>query len=371
MMIKQSQETGYPSITGLKNNKDYRLKPFVNSTILSAVGNTPIVKLNKIASGVNSDIYAKLEFMNPGGSIKDRAGIYMCQQASSRGELAPGGIIVESTSGNTGVGVCLYGNSHDHPCVVVMTDKQSREKMAYLKAFGAKVIICPSDVAPDDPRSYCSVAARVASKLGALYLNQNDNPDNRECHYLQTGPEIYQQTGGEFDILVAAVGTGGTISGIGRYLKERNPAIQVVGVDCVGSVIAGFARTGKISGQAHYHLEGLGGNIIPTNIDFDVIDHFEITGDNESFRMTKELLLQEGIYAGGSSGAAVLGALNYVRNLSEVKRVLVILPDSGNRYATKIYNDHWLSEQGFQETRATDALDSQIRGLLQKEVVLV
>ena len=347
------------------------MKPFSNSSILSAIGNTPIVRLNRVASAVNAEIYAKLEFMNPGGSIKDRAGVYMCERASAKGDLLPGGIIVESTSGNTGVGVCLYANTHNHPCIFVMADKQSCEKIAYLKAFGAKVIICPTDVASDDPRSYCSVAADLASKLGALYLDQNNNPDNTECHYRQTGPEIYRQTEGDFDVLVAGVGTGGTISGIGRYLKERNPAIRVVGVDCTGSVIAGFRRTGKVYGQAPYHLEGLGGSSIPSNIDFDVIDHFEIIGDAESFRMTRDLLLREGIYAGGSSGAAVAAALNYVKNSSEGKRILVILPDSGDRYAAKIFNDNWMRGQGFLQPATADELDRRIRDFLIGGVTLV
>lgn len=317
-------------------------------TVLDVIGNTPIVKLNRNTTNVTSDIYVKLEYMNPGGSIKDRIGKYMLQQAVARGDLKPGGVIIEGTSGNTGVGLAMVAAIHGYKTIFVLADKQSPEKIQNLRAFGAKVIVCPTNVEPDDPRSYYSVARRLAETTpNAFYVNQYDNLDNRDAHFYSTGPEIHEQTQGEFDVLVAGVGTGGTISGLGRYLKSKMPCLQVVGVDIEGSILAHYKQTGEIGEARPYVLEGIGEDIIPLNIDWDVIDDFITVADKESFIMTRKLLAQEGLYAGGSSGAAVVGAIKYAQTLCEAKRLLVILPDSGNRYASKIYNDDWMRDNGY------------------------
>jgi cystathionine beta-synthase len=333
---------------------------FRDSNIISAIGNTPIVKLNKVASEVESNIFVKLEYMNPGGSIKDRMGVFMCQKAVERGELKPGGTIVECTSGNTGVGVALFANTYGYKAVFVMADKQSKEKIDNLKAYGAKVIVCPTDVAPEDPRSYYSVAAALSKLPNSVFLNQYANEANGQCHYEQTGPEIYEQTEGKFDALVVGVGTGGTISGTGRYLKERMPNLKVVGVDIVGSILAHYHKTGEMIEAKSYVLEGLGEDFLPDNVKFNVIDDFEIIEDEESFQMTRDMLKQEGIYAGGSCGAAVLGAIKYAKKLDKPQDILVILPDSGNRYASKIYNDQWMQEKGYKVNTDLDSLDKNI-----------
>ncbi|HEY7711314.1 MAG TPA: pyridoxal-phosphate dependent enzyme [Candidatus Entotheonella sp.] len=319
-----------------------------DQTVLDVVGNTPIIKLSSRTTNVDSEIYAKLEFLNPGGSIKDRIGTYMLEQAIERGDLRPGGTIIEGTSGNTGVGLAMFAALHGYKTIFVLADKQSPEKIQNLRAFGAKVIVCPTNVEPGDPRSYYSVAKRLAETTpNSFYVNQYDNLDNRATHFKTTGPEIYRQTQGEFDVFMAGVGTGGTISGIGAYLKSKMPHVQIVGIDIQGSILAHFKQTGEI-GEAHpYILEGIGEDILPQNVDWDVIDDFVMVEDKESFIMTRKLLTQEAIYAGGSSGAAVVGAIKYARTLAEPKRILIILPDSGNRYASKIYNDDWMRENGF------------------------
>ena len=250
-----------------------------------------------------------------------------------------------------------------------MADKQSQEKIDNLKAFGAKVVVCPTNVEPEDPRSYYSVAARLAELENSVFLNQYANKYNTECHYLQTGPEIYEQTEGKFDVFMAGVGTGGTISGIGKYLKEKNPNIKVVGVDCKGSILAHYHKTGEMTEAHSYVIEGLGEDFLPDNVNFETIDDFVIVEDEESFQMTRKMLREEGIYAGGSCGSAVLGAIRYAEKLDEPKDILVILPDSGNRYAGKIYNDAWMKEMGYQVDREMDKLDKTISELVQKNGV--
>lgn len=344
---------------------------FKGTDITSAIGDTPIVRLNKVAAHVPSEIYAKLELTNPGGSIKDRVGVYMCRKAVERGGLRPGGVIVEATSGNTGIGVALFANVHGHPCIFVMTDKQSGDKIATLKAYGARVVLCPSAVDHQDPRSCQSVAATIAEQLGAVNLNQHANPDKTETHYVQTGPEIFRQTGGEFDVLLAGVGTGGTISGAGRFLKERMPGIKIVGVDPQGSVLAEFHRNGRHQESAPYLLEGIGDGSIAPNVDFGVIDGFEVVGDEESFRMARALLTEEGIFAGGSSGGAVAGAIRYAERQRSPQRLLIILPDSGTRYISWIYNDAWMEEQGYSVARPMDDLDERILETLGVDARLV
>ena len=336
-----------------------------NQNILDVIGNTPIVKLNKVGNHVSSDIYVKLEYLNPGGSIKDRMGVYLCQKAVERGVLKPGGTIVESTSGNTGVGIALFAAIHGYNCVFVMADKQSQEKIDNLKAYGAKVIVCPTNVEPEDPRSYYSVAAKLGRLPNSVFLDQYGNMDNGESHFEITGPEIYKQTNGEFDTFLASVGTGGTISGCSRYLKSKMPNLKTVGVDCEGSILMHYHKTGEICEAKSYVVEGIGEDFIPDNVLFDLIDDFVMVNDKESFLMTRELLTKEGIYAGGSCGSAVVGAIRYAESLDKSERILVILPDSGNRYASKIYNDNWMQKMGYINAQNNrDELDLQIDKIL-------
>jgi cystathionine beta-synthase len=336
-----------------------------NQNILDVIGNTPIVKLNKVGNHVSSDIYVKLEYLNPGGSIKDRMGVYLCQKAVERGDLKPGGTIVESTSGNTGVGIALFAAIHGYNCVFVMADKQSQEKIDNLKAYGAKVIVCPTNVEPEDPRSYYSVAAKLGNLPNSVFLDQYGNMDNGESHFEITGPEIYKQTNGEFDTFLATVGTGGTISGCSRYLKSKMPNLKTVGVDCEGSILMHYHKTGEICEAKSYVVEGIGEDFLPDNVLFDQIDDFVMVNDKESFLMTRELLTKEGIYAGGSCGSAVVGAIRYAESLDKPERILVILPDSGNRYASKIYNDNWMQKMGYiNAENSKDELDLQIDKIL-------
>ena len=336
-----------------------------NQNILDVIGNTPIVKLNKVGNHVSSDIYVKLEYLNPGGSIKDRMGVYLCQKAVERGDLKPGGTIVESTSGNTGVGIALFAAIHGYNCVFVMADKQSQEKIDNLKAYGAKVIVCPTNVEPEDPRSYYSVAAKLGNLPNSVFLDQYGNMDNGESHFEITGPEIYNQTNGEFDTFLASVGTGGTISGCSRYLKSKMPNLKTVGVDCEGSILMHYHKTGEICEAKSYVVEGIGEDFLPDNVLFDQIDDFVMVNDKESFLMTRELLTKEGIYAGGSCGSAVVGAIRYAESLDKPERILVILPDSGNRYASKIYNDNWMQKMGYiNAENSKDELDLQIDKIL-------
>lgn len=319
--------------------------------VLEAIGDTPIVKLNKTVTDCDSEIYVKLEYLNPGGSVKDRIGKYMLEKAVEEGDLRPGGTIIEGTSGNTGVGLAMYAALYDYKCIFVLADKQSQEKIDNLRAFGAKVVVCPTNVAPEDPRSYYSVSKRLSETIpNSFYVNQYNNLHNRDTHYYNTAPEIHKQTEGDFDVFMVGVGTGGTISGCGRYFKEHLPKIKIVGVDCYGSIIAHYFKTGEICEAHSYVIEGIGEDFIPENYDFDVIDDFEIVGDKESFIMTRKLLKQEGIYAGGSAGAAVVAAVRYAKRLKVPKKILILLHDSGNRYASKIYNDDWMSDNGYNDS---------------------
>lgn len=318
------------------------------ANVLEAIGNTPIVKLSPQLTGVESEIYVKLEYMNPGGSTKDRIGKYMLDQALKEGTLKPGGTIIEGTSGNTGVGLAMWAAINGYKCIFVLADKQSKEKIDNLRAFGAKVVVCPTNVEPDDPRSYYSVSKQLSKTIpNSLYVDQYNNLHNRDTHYTWTAPEIYEQTGGEFDVFMAGIGTGGTITGCGKYFKEKIPGVQIVGVDCEGSIVAHYAKTGEYIEAKPYVLEGVGEDFIPDNYDFKMIDDFVVVGDKESFIMTRKLLKYEGIYAGGSAGAAISGAIAYAKKLDKPKRILVLLHDSGNRYASKIYNDDWMSNNGY------------------------
>ena len=317
------------------------------SNIIDAIGDTPIVQLSPSFTGVTSEIYVKLEYLNPGGSTKDRIGTYMIEQAVKNKKLLPGGTIIEATSGNTGVGIAIYAALHGYRCIFVTNDKQSPEKVDNLKAYGAQVVVCPTDVRPEDPRSYYSVSKKLAETIpNSYYVNQYNNLWNRQTHYKFTAPEIHRQTGGEFDVFMAAVGTGGTISGCAQYFKEHCPHIKIIGVDCHGSIIAHYWKTGEIIEAKTYMLEGIGEDFIPQNYDFEKIDGFEVVGDRESFQMTRKLLSKQAIYCGGSSGAAVQGAIHYAKTLQKPQKILVLLPDSGNRYSSKIFNNHWMAKHG-------------------------
>jgi cystathionine beta-synthase len=316
--------------------------------VIEAIGNTPIVKLNKVVTKVDSEIFVKMEMTNPGGSIKERIGAYILDKAREEGKLLPGGTIIEGTSGNTGVGLAMYAAVHGHKCIFVLADKQSQEKIQNLRAFGAKVVVCPTNVEPEDPRSYYSVSKKLAESIpNSFFVGQYNNPYNPDTHYHTTGPEIWNQTQGDMDAFVAGVGTGGTVSGTGKFLKEKDPNIRVVAVDCEGSILATYAKSGEMIPAESYVLEGIGEDFIPDNINFKTIDEWVTVGDRESFLMTRELLTKEGIYTGGSGGAAVVGAIKYAQTLDKPQKILVILPDSGNRYASKIFNDDWMRENGY------------------------
>jgi cystathionine beta-synthase len=318
--------------------------------ILGAVGNTPVVKLNRVCSGVDAEVYAKLEFMNPGGSIKDRIGYWLIEDAERSGRLQPGGTIIEGTSGNTGVGLAIAAAIKGYKCIFVLPDKMSEEKILNLRAFGARVVVTPTAVEPEDPKSYYSVSKRLAAETpNSLYVDQYNNLANRACHYATTGPEILDQFP-DIDVLIAGIGTGGTICGTGRFFKEHKPGVEIVAVDALGSIVYDKFKTGADVPALTYKIEGIGEDFIPDNYDFDVIDDMVQVRDKESFLMTRELLTQEGIYSGVSSGAAVIGAIHWVKAQGERlrgKKVLVILPDSGNRYLSKVYDDAWMREAGF------------------------
>lgn len=316
--------------------------------ILEAIGNTAIVRLNKVTRGVPGELLAKCEFLNPGGSIKDRIGRFMIDKAEAKGLIKPGGTIVESTSGNTGMGLAITAAVRGYQSIFVMPDKMSEEKRQNLRAFGARVVITPTGAAPDSPQSHYKVGERLARETpNSFYVGQYHNTDNRDTHYETTGPEIWEQTGGKIDAIVAGMGTCGTITGLGKFFKEKNPKIQIVGVDPKGSILKDLFETGKMVEANSYKVEGIGEDIVPNNLDFSVIDHMIRIEDKESLLMTRALLTKEGIFCGMSSGAAVVGALRYMAQTPNPGRVLVILPDSGNRYLSKVFNDAWMIENSF------------------------
>lgn len=320
--------------------------------ILETLGHTPLVRINHLAQHMESHIYAKIEFLNPGGSVKDRIGRTIIDDAEQKGLLKPGGTIVEATSGNTGFGLAIVAAVRGYKTIFVMPDKMSQEKVQNLRAFGAKVIITPTEIAPEDPRSYYNVSKKIAQETpGAFYANQYHNPQNPQAHYETTGPEIWEQTEGKIDAFVCGMGTGGTISGTGKYLKEKNPKVKVIGVDPVGSLYTEYFKTKKL-GEAHsYKIEGIGEDFLPSTMDFKYVDEVIQVSDKEAFQLTRQLVTREGIFAGGSSGAALAGALKYARGLKEPEEIVVLLPDSGDRYLSKIFNDDWMRENGFLEGR--------------------
>jgi len=321
------------------------------ANVVDAIGNTPIVKLNRVASHVKSDIYVKLEYLNPGGSMKDRVALNIIKDAERRGLLGPGSTIIEATSGNTGAGLALVAAIRGYKCVFVMPDKMSNEKIASLRAFGAKVVICPTAVEPEDPRSYYEVTKRLVKETpNSFHSNQYYNPANPEAHYVSTAPEIWEQTGGEIDVFVAGMGTGGTISGCGRYFKEKKPGFQIVGVDPIGSLYYEYVKTGRLTKPFSYYVEGIGEDFLPGTMNLKIIDHIVRVDDKECFLLTRELTRQEGIFCGGSSGAAVAGAIKYAEMLGDQKKnIVVLLPDSAQKYLSKIFDDEWMRSNGFLE----------------------
>ena len=328
-----------------------------HENILGTVGNTPLVKINRLAADLPCTVLAKVEFFNPGGSVKDRIGQSMIEAAEREGRLKPGGTIIEGTSGNTGAGLALAAIAKGYRCIFTTTDKQSQEKVDVLRAFGAEVIVCPTNVAPEDPRSYYSVARRLAEEIpNAVYLNQYDNPANAEAHYRTTGPELWEQTEGRITHYFAGAGTGGTISGTARYLKERKPGVKVVGVDPYGSVYYKYFHERVFDEKEifPYLTEGVGEDILAGNMDFDLIDDYVRVTDKESMQMTRRLAREEGLFVGQSCGMAVAGMLHWLDDhrdeLTPEDVVVVVLPDSGFRYLSKTYNDTWMRTHGFLES---------------------
>ena len=332
----------------------------ISNNILETIGNTPLVKLNKLMKEVDAMVLAKVEFFNPGNSVKDRMAVKMVEDAEADGRLKPGGTIVEGTSGNTGMGLALAAIVKGYKLICVSTDKQSKEKFDILRAVGAEVIVCPTDVDPKDPRSYYSTSKRIAEETpNSWYVNQYDNPSNAVAHYEQTGPEIWEQTDGKITHFVVGVGTGGTISGVGKYLKEKNPNIKIWGIDTYGSVFKKYHETGIFDENEIYSYitEGIGEDILPENVDFSVIDGFEKVTDKDAAIYTRKMAREEGIFAGSSCGAAVKGLIQRKANFSKDDVVVVLLHDSGSRYVGKMYNDDWMRERGFLEEEILSAKD--------------
>lgn len=336
----------------------------VYDNILQTIGHTPLVHLQHIGRSLPCALYAKIESFNPGGSVKDRIGLNMIEEAEHSGRLKPGGTVVESTSGNTGVGLAIACALRGYKAVFVMPDKMSQEKIQLLRAFGAKVVITPTAVAPEDPRSYYNVARRIVAETpNAILADQYHNPQNPRSHFQTTGPEIWEQTLGRVTDVIAGMGTGGTISGVGRYLKEKNPAIRLVGVDPVGSLLLQTWKAGQLSGDAQatpYKVEGIGEDFLPSTLDLAVIDEVLQVSDKESFLWTRRLVREEGIFCGGSSGSAMAAAMRYCQNLAPDRLAVVILPDSGSRYLSKVFDDKWMRENGFLETSWSEATLSQV-----------
>ncbi|MDN3205681.1 pyridoxal-phosphate dependent enzyme [Algoriphagus sediminis] len=327
----------------------------IYNSIIETIGDTPMIRLNKVNQGIKGEILVKVEYFNPGNSMKDRMAIKMVEDAEKAGILKPGGTIIEGTSGNTGMGLALAAVAKGYKCIFTMADKQSQEKIDILKAVGAEVIVCPTNVAPDDPRSYYSVARKMNADIpNSFYPNQYDNLSNTAAHYETTGPEIWNDTEGKITHYAAGVGTGGSMCGTATYLKEQNPEIVTVGIDTYGSVFKKYKETGIFDEKEVYPYltEGIGEDILPKNVNFDVIDHFVKVTDKDAAVMTRRLAREEGLFIGWSCGAAVHGALEYAKaNLKEGDRMVIILPDHGTRYLGKVYNDDWMRNHGFLEDR--------------------
>lgn len=331
-----------------------------SENILGTIGNTPLVKLNRVVAGIEALVLAKVETFNPGNSVKDRMAVKMIEDAEADGRLKPGGTIIEGTSGNTGMGLALVAIIKGYKLICVISDKQSKEKMDILRAVGAKVVVCPTDVEPTDPRSYYSVSKKLAAETpNSWYVNQYDNLSNSLAHYEQTGPEIWEQTDGKITHFVSGVGTGGTISGVGKYLKERNPNIKIWGIDTYGSVFKKYHETGIFDENEIYSYitEGIGEDILPKNVDFSLIDGFTKVTDKDAAVYTRKIALEEGIFVGNSAGAAIKGLLQLKEHFKPEDVVVVLFHDSGSRYVGKMFNDDWMRERGFLDEKITKAED--------------
>jgi cystathionine beta-synthase len=320
------------------------------NNILEAIGRTPLVRLNRINQGLKPQIYVKADYINPGGSVKDRIAITMIDEAEKRGLLKPGGTIIEGTSGNTGMGLALVAAVRNYKMVFTITDKQSKEKVDLLKALGAEVIVCPTAVEPDDPRSYYSVAKKLAREIpNSYYPNQYDNPMNPEAHYLTTGPEIWDDSEGKVTHFVCGIGTGGTVSGVGRYLKEKNPNVKIIGVDPVGSLYYDFVKNGKTIKAKTYVVEGIGEDFFPTTMNLKILDDVLQVNDEECFVIARRLVKMEGLFTGGSGGGCISATLRLAKDLGPEAFIVALLPDTGMRYLSKVYNDEWMRERGYVE----------------------
>ena len=332
----------------------------IYDNILQTIGNTPLIRLNKLTSEVQATVLAKVETSNPGNSVKDRMALQMIEDAEADGTLKPGGTIVEGTSGNTGMGLALACIIKGYKLICTLSDKQSKEKMDMLRAMGAEVIVCPTNVEPDDPRSYYSVAKRRAAETpNSIYIDQYNNLSNRKAHYLSTGPEIWDQTDGKVTHFVVGVGTGGTISGVGKYLKEKNPNVKIWGIDTYGSVFKKYHETGEFDENEIYPYitEGIGEDILPSNVDFEIIDAFEKVTDKDAAVMTRRLAREEGIFVGNSAGAAVSGLIQLKEHFGPDDVVVVLFHDHGSRYVGKMFNDDWMRDRGFLEEDKITAAD--------------
>lgn len=341
--------------------------------ILGTIGNTPLVKLNKITKEIDALVLAKVETFNPGNSVKDRMAVKMIEDAEADGRLKPGGTIIEGTSGNTGMGLALGAIVKGYKLICVITDKQSKEKMDILRAVGARVVVCPTDVEPTDPRSYYSVSRRLAEETpNSWYVNQYDNLSNTQAHYEQTGPEIWEQTDGRITHFVVGVGTGGTISGVAKYIKERNPNVKIWGIDTYGSVFKKYHETGIFDENEIYSYitEGIGEDILPKNVDFSLIDGFTKVTDKDAAVYTRRLALEEGIFVGNSAGAAIKGLLQLKEHFKPDDVVVVLFHDSGSRYVGKMFNDDWMRERGFLDEDITKAEDL-IKDHIDKPLIVV
>ncbi|MEZ5172650.1 MAG: pyridoxal-phosphate dependent enzyme [Bacteroidia bacterium] len=332
----------------------------IYNNILETIGNTPLVKLNKITKDIPATILAKVETTNPGNSIKDRMALKMIEDAEKSGALKPGGTIIEGTSGNTGMGLAIAAVIKGYKCIFTTTDKQSKEKVDALRAFGAEVIVCPTNVEPEDPSSYYSVSSRLIKEVPNSWKpNQYDNLSNSQAHYEQTGPEIWEQTEGKITHLVVGVGTGGTICGTGRYLKEKNPDIKILGIDTYGSIFKKYHETGEFDKNEIYPYitEGIGEDFLPANVDFSLIDHFEKVTDRDAAIMTRRIPREEGIFVGNSAGSALAGLMQMKHMFKEGDVVVIIFHDHGTRYLGKMFNDDWMRDRGFLEIKSPRAID--------------
>jgi cystathionine beta-synthase len=343
-----------------------------HNSILEVIGNTPMVRLNRVARGLRATILGKLEYLNPGGSVKDRIGITMLEEAEKSGRIKPGGTIIEGTSGNTGMGLALAAAIKGYRCIFTMPDKMSQEKIDALRALGAEVIVTPTQVEHNDPRSYHAVALRLSREIpNSIFPNQYENTANVKAHYETTGPEIWDQTEGKVTHVVIGIGTGGTITGVARFLKEKNPNIRIIGADPQGSVFAEMFRTGRKSQPQPYKVEGIGQDEKPGNVDFSVIDEIHTVTDKDSFLRTRLLARSEGIFAGGSAGSALHVALKCAESLAENDIIVVVIPDSGTRYLSKIYNDNWMRENQFLEPRINIRASQVVHGKARRNKELV